>query len=432
MVYTKELITKYNVDVFVAGGGASGIAAAIAAARQGKSVFLAEATGMLGGLATSGMVPSFAPFTDGVNILSSGIGLEVRNQVSDTDIYKTEWTPYDIENLKRVYDNMMKNSGADFTFFTTVCDVVATNGHIDYVVCTAKSGMFAVKAKIYIDCTGDGDICAMAGGEYEFGENHNKEVMPGTLCSLWADIDWENRERVAPNKHIEQAYKDGVLTYEDRHLPGFYQRPDKLYGGNVGHLFDIDPTDERSLTDAMIWGRYSLTEYENYFKKYFVGYDNMKLCTTASVPGIRESRRVVCDYTLTVDDFIARANFEDEIGRYCYPVDVHVKATSKENYDAFEKEYNTTLRYAKGESYGIPYRSLVAKSFDNLLVAGRCMGVDKKMQASIRVMPGCFIAGQAAGVAAALASASAETRNVKYDELASSLLKLGAYLPNYK
>ncbi len=428
MVYTRELKEKYNVDVFVAGGGAAGISAAIAAARQGKKVFLAEATGMLGGLGTSGMVPSFAPFGDGVNILASGIGMEVRNKVSDTDALSTYWTVYNIEQLKRVYDKMLKDSGADFTFFTTVCDVVARDGHIDYVVCCAKSGMFAVKAKIYVDCTGDGDICAMAGGKFEFGENGDKQVMPGTLCSMWADIDWDNKTKTAPNAHIEEAYKDGVLTYEDRHLPGFYQRPDKLYGGNIGHLFDIDPTDESSLTNAMMWGRHSLTEYERYFKNYFDGYENMKLCTTGSIPGIRESRRVVCDYTLNVDDFIARASFDDEIGRYCYPVDVHVKATNKENYDAFEKEYNTTLRYADGESYGIPYRSLVAKSFDNLLVAGRCMGVDRKMQASIRVMPGCFIAGQAAGVAAAIASDKAETRSVKYTELREGLIKLGAYL----
>lgn len=428
MVYTKELKEKYNVDVFVAGGGAAGVAAAIAAARQGKKVFLAEATGMLGGLGTSGMVPSFAPFGDGVNILASGIGMEVRNKVSDTDALSTYWTAYNIEQLKRVYDEMLKDSGADFTFFTTVCDVVAHDGHIDHVICCAKSGMFAVKAKIYIDCTGDGDVCAMAGGEFEFGENNDKQVMPGTLCSLWSDIDWDNRTKVSPNAYIEKAYKDGVLTYEDRHLPGFFKRPDDLYGGNIGHLFDIDPTDERSLTDAMMWGRYSLTEYERYFKEYFDGYENMKLCTTGSIPGIRESRRVACDYTLTVEDFISRADFDDEIGRYCYPVDVHVKATNKEEYDAFDKEYNTTFRYANGESYGIPYRSLVAKSFDNLLVAGRCMGVDRKMQASIRVMPGCFIAGQAAGVAAALASSKAETRSIKYTELKDSLIKLGAYL----
>lgn len=121
--------------------------------------------------------------------------------------------------------------------------------------------------------------------------------------------------------------------------------------------------------------------------------------------------------------------FDDEIGRYCYPVDIHVANTAKAEYERFENEYQS-LRYEAGESYGIPYRSLIAESFCNLLVAGRCVGTDRKMQASIRVMPGCFITGQAAGVAAALASDKQDTRSVRYADLAVALKKLGAYLPN--
>jgi len=147
---------------------------------------------------------------------------------------------------------------------------------------------------------------------------------------------------------------------------------------------------------------------------------------------VRESRRIKCDYMLGVDDFISRAIFEDEIGRYCYPIDIHVKNTDKEEYKRFEEEYKKNFKYKKGESYGIPYRSLIVSSFDNALVAGRCMGTDQKMQASIRVMPGCFITGQAAGCAAALSLRTGKVREVQYKELAESLVKLGAYLPNYK
>ncbi len=430
MIYTKTLKEKYNVDVFVAGGGAAGVCAAVAAARQGKKVFLAEAAGALGGLGTSGMVPAFAPFGDGVNVLASGIGLEIRKNVSKHLPLDTYWASIDAEELKREYDRIAKAAGVDFSFFTTVCDVVSSDGHVDYVVCCAKSGMFAVKAKIYIDCTGDGDLCALGGGKFEMGDNNDGHVMPGTLCSLWVNIDWDKTEKIAPNAHIEKAYADGVLTYEDRHLPGFFKRENGIGGGNIGHLFDIDPTDERSITEAMIWGRKSMLEYERYFKEYFKGYENMVLTSTAAIPGIRESRRVSCDYTLCVDDFINRAVFDDEIGRYCYPVDIHVKSTEKEEYQRFEEEYKKNLKYKKGESYGIPYRSMVVSSFSNMLVAGRCMGVDQKMQASIRVMPGCFIAGQAAGVAAALACEKGETRSVKHSELAEKLKKLGAYLPN--
>ena len=192
-----------------------------------------------------------------------------------------------------------------------------------------------------------------------------------------------------------------------------------------------DPTDETELTDGMLWGRKSMVEFENYFKNYFSGYNNLRLVSTASTLGVRESRRIKCDYTLNIDDFINRSVFEDEIGRYCYPVDIHVMSTDKEEYERFSKEYRTSLRYKNGESYGIPYRCLIPVSFKNALVAGRCIGTDRQMQASIRVMPGCFITGQAAGTAAALACEEQDVRKISIKELQQSLVKGGAYLPNF-
>lgn len=427
MIYTKNIPEKYNVDVFVAGGGAAGVAAAIAASRQGKSVYIAEATGAFGGLGTSGLVPAFAPFSDGERLIAAGIGLDIRKKISKDFPLEIYWGPIDAEELKRAYDEEIKASGVKFSFFTTVCDVICTDGHIDHVICTAKSGMFAVKAKVYIDCTGDGDLCAMGGGDFSVGGDDGK-VMPGTLCSLWKDVDW-SRVTNPQNTMIEKAFADGVLTYEDRHLPGMFFRNDGFGGGNIGHLFDLDPLDEVSLSKAMMWGRYSMTEYERYYKEYLSGFENMHLCATAPIPGVRESRRITCDYTLNFGDYVSRAVFEDEIGRYCYPVDIHVPNTSKEAYDEFEKEIHGT-RYKAGESYGIPYRSLVARSFSNLLVAGRCIGTDRRMQSSVRVMPACFLTGQAAGAAAALASEKGDVRDIKHSELVRELKALGAYLPN--
>ena len=427
MLYQKELFQKYETDVFVAGGGAAGVAAAVAAAKKGKSVFLAESCGAFGGLGTSGMVPAFAPFDDGVNMVASGIGLEIRKNVSKHVPLNTYWTPIDTEELKREYDRIITQAGIQFSFFTTVYDVIARHGRIESVILGSKSGLFTVKAKIYIDCTGDGDLCAFGGGEFEMGDE-NGTVMPQTLCSLWANID---REKICEpeNKYIEQAFQDGVLSFEDRHLPGFFHREDGIGGGTIGHTFGVNPTDEVSLSKGMMWGRKSMMEYETYYKTYLKGYERMSLCGTAAILGVRESRRITCDYTLNVNDFISRAVFEDEIGRYCYPVDIHVMNTDKKEYERFEKEYET-LRFKKGESYGIPFRSLVPKSFSNVLVAGRCIGTDRQMQASVRVMPGCFITGQAAGTAAALACEAEDVRNVKLPELFKSLQTIGAYLPN--
>ncbi len=431
MVYQKNLTVKYEPDVFVAGGGPAGVCAAIAAARMGCSVFLAEAQGSFGGLGTAGLVPAFAVFGDDVNLLAAGIGLEIRQRVCPELPLSTHWAGIRVERLKRAYDELIEASGVRYSFFTTLCDAVAVNGRIDHVVLTAKSGMFAVRAKVYIDCTGDGDLCAYAGGAYEKGDE-NGSVMPPTLCSLWSNIDYAHKTG-KDSSRLEEAIRDGIFSQPDRHLPGFFtvNREKGIGGGNIGHVFDVDPLDECSLSEAMVDARRRMDEYERYYKEYLTGYENMELVTTASILGVRESRRILCDYMLSGEDFLRRAVFEDEIGRYCYPVDIHIMNTDPDELARFEHEYRKVYRYARGESYGIPYRSLIPRSFSNLLVAGRCMGTDRRMQASVRVMPGCFITGQAAGVAAALATGEGgEVRAVSIPALQSALLAQGAYLPN--
>ena len=166
-----------------------------------------------------------------------------------------------------------------------------------------------------------------------------------------------------------------------------------------------------------------------FYREYVPGCDHIELVATAPLLGVRESRRIKCDYMLGVQDFLERACFEDEIGRYCYPVDIHVMNTDEEEYKRFLEEYNKSLHYEKGESYGIPYRSLIPVSFDNVLTAGRCMGTDRQMEASIRVMPGCYITGQAAGTAAAMAcDGSGDVRHVDVKKLQKALAEDGAYL----
>ena len=431
MKYCKELLQKYETDVFVAGGGAAGVAAAIAAARGGKRVFLAESLGCFGGLGTSGLVPAFAPFSDGERLIACGIGLEIRKNISKNLPLDTYWATIDAEELKREYDRAVTEAGVEYSFFTTVYDVVTKGDQIDYVILGSKSGLFCLKAKIYMDCSGDGDLCAYAGANFEMGDE-NQTVMPQTLCTLWANVDKKSIEPGKANRFIEDAYAKGILSQEDRHLPGMFHREDGISGGNLGHTFGVNPLDERSLTAAMVKGRRQATEYGNYYKTYFKGYENLTLCATAGVLGVRESRRILCDYMLNVEDFRNRAVFEDEIGRYCYPVDIHVMTTDKVEYERFKQEYQKDLRYSKGVSYGIPYRCLIPKRLSNLLVAGRCIGTDRQMQASIRVMPGCFLTGQAAGAAAALATDCENVRRVDIKDLQQALIKLGAYLPNAK
>ena len=156
----------------------------------------------------------------------------------------------------------------------------------------------------------------------------------------------------------------------------------------------------------------------------------MEIVVTASMMGIRETRRITCDYELSVDDFARRAVFDDEIGRYSYPIDIHIAKPDMASYQQYKKDFSTRL--GSGESYGIPYRSLTPLRLDNVWVAGRCVGTDRGMQASLRVMPGCFITGQAVGLAATLAvQKSCVSRQIQIADLQHGLKALGAFLPNF-
>jgi hypothetical protein len=418
----------------VVGGGPAGVAAALAAARQGCAVRLIEAHNCLGGMGTAGLVPLFMQFTDGVNFLAGGIGREILDALRKADgTVPADGMGIRAETLKRVYDELLAAAGVPFTFHVQLVDALARDGRIEAAICAGKRGLFAIEARVFIDCTGDGDLAACAGAPYEKGDAAG-HMMPGTLCSLWAGIDWEKVRQSGlgmGDSRIEEALRDGVFTLEDRHLPGMFPVGATLGGGNLGHTFELDGTDEESLTNGCCWGRKSMREYERYYKEYLKGFEKMELAATGSLLGVRETRRILGDYVLNIEDFKKRAVFPDEIGRYSYPVDIHIARPDKESYEKFQKEY-TNLRLGPGESYGIPYRVLTPRGLDNLLVAGRCVSTDRSLQASLRVMPGCYITGQAAGAAAAMAvQAGTRTRGIDVRELQRRLKTMGAYLPNF-
>ncbi len=432
-VYSRSIPVRHSVDVFVAGGGPAGFAAALTAARQGRSVFLAEGHSCFGGMGTAGMVPVFMTFTDGISFLAAGVGGEILDRLNrekgDAPV-STNAIPAEL--LKRAYDALATEAGIRFTFHTTLIDVAAEHGHVRLAICNAKSGTFAVRAKVFIDGTGDGDLAARAGAPFEKGDEDGN-MMPGTLCSLWADVDCDRFAAARVNRHekLHQAFADGHFTVNDPHHPGMFRVGRHVTGGNIGHAFGVDSTDERSLTEFLVQGLERLPEFESFYRKYIPGYENLELVGSGSLLGIRESRRIVGDYVLDIADFRNRAVFDDEIGRYCYPVDIHPSKPDPELYAAFEEEFRRDLRYGKGESYGIPYRILTPVGLNNVLVAGRCVSSDRYIQGSIRVMPGCYITGQAAGMAAALAVENdTHTRGIDVGELQRRLVAMGAHLPN--
>ena len=431
MKFERDIPVRYDVDVFVAGGGPAGIAAALAASRAGAKVYLAEREQCFGGMATAALVPAFMRFSDGINFLAGGIGKEIFDKLygKDADYTPIEF-PIDTERLKVIYDSLLSESDVIFSFENHIISIEKDGDAITHAVIMGKENIFAVKAKIFIDSTGDGTLAAWAGADYEKGDEEGK-MMPGSLCTLWGNVDWSRAVvelgKDPDNRRLKDAFEDGIFTVKDPGLPGMWRRTDDYGGGNIGHVFGVDGTDENSLTSGIIEARARMKEYRAYYRGYLEGYENTELLASGSVLGIRETRRIVCEYMMRDEDYFAGTDFDDEIGRYNYPIDVHsATINEKAKYpDVYAKGYPV------GKSYGISYRSLLPKKTSNLLVSGRCIGAERHMLGSLRVMPGCFITGMAAGVAAAVTLSTESTlRSVDVKAIQKELKRQGAFLPN--
>jgi len=280
-----------------------------------------------------------------------------------------------------------------------------------------------------VDATGDAVLADLCGVECRT----NPEFMPGTLCSLHAGIDWSRfwkrteRECFGP---LRQAIADGHFTQPDRHLPGMTMVGRTLGFLNGGHLFGKDPLTCKGRSEGMVLGRKLVREYVDFYRKYVGGCEEMELVATAALMGVRESRRIVGEYELTFDDYVARRQFSDQIGVFNKFVDIHVRDCSDQEYERFQKEMSDTGRLGPGECFGIPYGILVPSGWQNLWVAGRCNSSDVRVHGSIRVMPAAAMMGQAAGTAARQCLQTGETAcTLDTATLVTTLRNNGAYLP---
>ena len=418
--FKRKVPVEYDVDVCVVGGGPAGVAAAVAAARAGARVFLGEALGCFGGLGTAGMVPAFCGVGNGVEFLGGRFCREIFDALEiPSGELDREFSFINTEKLKRVYDRIISESGVEFLLDVRLAAVETSDGRVTEAVFSecGDAGFFAVRAKVFIDATGNGDLAAWAGADYAFG-NAQGIPMPSTLCQLWSGVDWEcfHREKPAVFEKLLQAIDDGVFSVIDRHHSGMFPTGSSSATGNFGHVFGLVAHDRNSRTRGWLDIRKRLPEFQKFYNRYVPGFARAELVATASLMGVREGRRIIGDYTLTLGDFKARANFPDEIGRFAYSVDIHPYDDSLAEFERFTRDFYGNLRYQPGESYGVPFRVLIPSKLRNVLTAGRCVSTDQPMEASIRVMPGCYLTGTAAGTAAALAK-SGEVREVKVADI---------------
>jgi hypothetical protein len=450
--FSRRIEADPAYDLVVAGGGPAGTAAAVCAARLGLKVLLCEATGCLGGMGTSGLVASFGPVSDGQRMLVGGFMKELLDTMWTQKAFGPQvtqefltsqlnrWVPFAPEHLKRILDDFTVQAGVEVRFFTRVVEADVDGRRINGVVVSNVEGLRYVPAKRFVDATGDAALAAIAGADCKVVLRDTDTVSPSTLCSLLAGMDWDDpayagdgidkvKARVR-SEWVPKGIEDGFFTQEDRFFPGMNRVGPKGATLNAGHVFNLNPLSIRSLSDGMVFGRKLAEEYAEFYRRYVPGCSQLELLTTAPVMGVRDSRRIVGEFELTIEDFTAKRKFPDQVAVYNRPTDVHPTNTTKAEYERFMKDFHGKDNLGRGESVGIPYSILVPRGWDNLWVAGRCHSSDTKVHGSIRAQSAAYMMGQAVGTAAAQSIRTGQPANdLDTRELVTTLRENGAFLP---
>lgn len=436
--FSRQIAIKSGYDLVVAGGGPGGCGAAISAARQGLRVLLIEATGALGGMGTQAMVSAWSHMSNGQETILGGLMLELVETMHARGFIPEKydrvfWTKihnrglgYSTEGLKLLLDELCSDAGVDVRFFSKMVEVDATDGTVAGVIVHDCEGLSFVEAPYFVDATGDATLSYLAGAETRRAGTDTPNINPPTLCSVHAGIDHAVFDRRAHQQYIDKAVDDGFFSQPDRHVPGLFPSGRSSAILNAGHLFGTDALDSVQLSGAMAKGRQFAWEYGNFCREYLPGCERIELISSAPLLGVRESRRVVGEYELNYQDYLDRRQFDDQIAVYCKQVDIHVYDLSKEEYDRYKNEFEKNAVLAPGEVYGIPYRILVPKGFQNLWVAGRSNSSDVKVAAAIRDQPAAVMMGEAVGTAAVQARSGGETaRTLNVSKLRKTLRENG-------
>lgn len=416
-----DLYGEYDIVVF--GGGPSGVCAAVCSARQGKKTLLVESTGLLGGMATSGMVGPFMTSydRDGEEKTVSGIFEEIIHRLekysavippekteapsihtSHIGKYHRHLTPFNSFYLQIVLDEMVREAGVELLCYTSFTDCITENENIQYAILNAPEGPIAVKAKIFIDCTGIAAVATRAGVPSYKGDEKSGVPQPGTLMFEVNCVDDEGYIR-RPELPVK-AYK---TPFKGRYIVNHYR------------VFNVDSTNAKSLTDAHSVARKQVLDAYAVLRDKTPGFENAQILGVAPVLGVRECRHIEGEYKITVKDVSDGIKFDDRIAVYGYGMDVHPRSA--------EEQGNFKIEIAK--RYYIPYRSLLPKKCNNLLIAGKTISCESQAVGGMRCMPSAMAIGQAAGTAAALAvNGDTSPKNIDICKLQELLIQQNVIL----
>ncbi len=420
-----------ETDVLVVGGGPAGIGAALAAARAGASVLVVEQFNCLGGVAGAGghgHISIYSAWNDPTRV-TGGVIYEVARRLVEEGAGQMNphgiW--FEVEKFKFLLERMMAEAGVRLLYHTLFCEAVVEDGAVVGAVIQNKGGRQVIRAKRVVDCTGDADVAASAGAPWEQGRPGDGKCQPVTLMFTIGGVEWPKVEAWRTDyqmRHVwEEAQRKGDMEPFQSTIMGFWwthTRPDQV-GVNFTHITNVDCTRAEDLTRATIEGRRQAFHSVDVFRKYVPGMEQCYMVSTPNTVGLRESRRIVGEVTLTETDMKNRRVWPDSIGHGSFFIDIH-------HIDGPGMD-GTTWRPEKGFRYQIPYRILVPQGVENLLVAGRCVSVTHVALGSIRVMVQCALTGEAAGAAAALSLRAGVTpRQVDVAALQARLRATGGVL----
>jgi hypothetical protein len=435
---SRETPVLGEYEVVVLGGGPAGIAAAVTAARTGRSTLLIERCGFLGGMGTAAGVTNFcglhANVHGDIRQVVHGVADDLLSRIAALGglnaphalFGKTVAQSYDTPAYKIAADDLLLSAGVRILFHVLAVGVIMDGPtHVKALLVETRSGRRAMLGRSFIDCSGDGDLAAWAGAPFDKGDGQGHMLYPSTMFRVngvdpqRAGKAWE----VIPRLMLE-AEAAGRYRFP-RKTP--IVRPQKSgieWRVNLTQLANaqgdaMDGTDVQELSDAEILGRRQIASVAGFLKEV-PGFENSYVVDIAPQVGIRETRRVHGRYMLTERDVLDCASFDDTVGVNGWPLELHLKG-------------DVEFRWPKiPESRGfnhLPYRMTVPLGLDNLWVAGRCASMTHEAQSAARVTGACFVMGQAAGAAADLAQATGcAAADIDIPSLQARLESGGAYL----
>lgn len=462
-----EIKTHSESDVVVAGGGPSGLIAALASARAGAKTILVEQYGFLGGMATAASVGPFSPFHYDDEQITMGVPQELveRLMAAGGSTGHLKCVPeygsgsymayFDREVYKMVAFQMMEEAGVRLLLHSFVADTVVDNRVVKGIVVANKSGLSRVLGKVTVDATGDGDVAARGGAEFKWGRDRDELGQPMTMFFEMADVDvdalkayidntpddfeWTSNlhSRTPLPKEFNQRYfvaqgfrkavaeakaKGEFHVGRDTVLLQSTMREGTIVF-NSTRVGKLRGTDADDFTKAEVEGRKQAMSLAAFMKKYVPAFSKAYVSSTGIQIGVRESRHVVGEYILSKDDVVEGRRFSDVVARGFFPVDIH----DPEGGRGYQEGGSTWIK-PKGP-YDIPMRCLIPKALDGIVMTGRNISAAHEAHGSMRVQGTAFAIGHASGVVAAVAArAGTAPRNVDIHEVQRVLIAQNANL----